>query len=417
MKKFILLTIIISVLVLSLVQASNSGTRPDISVSVYSQSPDPVEPGEIIKIKFKIENDGKETSQDAIIKILPKFPLTIYNDEAEKNIGKLRASSTGGDAQIVEFKLKVDEQAVEGEAEIELQVKTGEGAVSYVNDELTIDVRTQDAVLDITSISADPKQISPGETSKVTIMVKNLADSLLKDIKFKLDFSSNDLPLAPYQSSSERRISQLESNYQNSLTFEIIADPDASGGLKKVPLNITYNDENGNSYTIEDILAISVGETPKLKVYVKKSTVHQDKAGGKITLEIANAGSTDIKYLEMNLLPSEDYKLVSTTDYYYLGDVDSDDTESEEIDIYINRNKVDKLTMPIMLKYKDANGKPYQQQFDIDMQLYSSSELKKFGLVESGSSWFYILIIILAGGGYYYYRRRKKKNEKDKTKK
>ncbi len=412
MNKYYLLTIILIILSFSLVSAGSvSYSTPIITTTLLSQNPDPVEPGQVVKVKFKIENEGKETSEDAIVKILPKFPFTVYDDLSEKNIGVLKARSTGADAIVVEFNLKIDENAVEEDAELELKIQFGDGGISYTNDEFKIDIQTKDAVLDITSITFDPEQIAPGETAKVSILVKNLADSLLKDIKFKLNFADSSLPLAPYQSSSERRLSQLKSGYQNSLTFGIIAKPDATPGLYKIPVNITYNDEQGTSYSINDLLAVTVGETPNLKVYLKKSSVLQENKAGKVTIEIANAGSSDVKFLEMTLLPSEDYQLISTTNYYYFGDVDSDDTESEEIDVFINKN-VDTLILPIKLKYSDANNKPFQQQYDLQLQLYSTSELKKFGILASSKAGLYVLLFILLVAGIVFYRRYQKNPEK-----
>ena len=110
MKRIIILLLMLSVLLFSLAEAYSTDKNPEIQVTLISQDPDPVEPGQIVKVKFKIENDGKHTANDAIVKILPKFPFSLYGDVAEKNIGKLRASSIGGDAEIVEFDLKVDER-------------------------------------------------------------------------------------------------------------------------------------------------------------------------------------------------------------------------------------------------------------------------------------------------------------------
>ncbi len=383
-----------------------SSVAPDLDVTLLSQSPDPVEPGQVVKVKFKIENNGGETTSNSYVKIVPQFPFTIYGDEEEKDIGHLRASSTGADAVIVEFNLKVDEAAIEGDTELELMVKTGEDSwIVYNDDDFLIDIQTHDAVLDITSITFEPQQVAPGETAEASIMVKNMADSLLKDIKFKLDFSGDDIPLAPYQSSSERRIALLESDYQNSLVFKFMADPEAVPGLYKVPLTITYNDEKGNVYSVDDILAVVIGEIPKLTAYVKKSTVLQSGLDGELTLEIANTGSSDMKFLELFLLPSADYELITTSDYFYIGDVDSDDTESEVLNIYVNKN-VDVLHVPIKLKYADANNKPYQQTFELELDLYSSSQLKKFGVLEKSNFWMYLILVLLGGAGYWYYKKR-----------
>ena len=65
-----------------------------------------------------------------------------------------------------------------------------------------------------------------------------------------------------------------------------------------------------------------------------------------------------------------------------------------------------------MLKYTDANNKPFQQQFDLEMNLYSSSQLKKFGVLETSNSLSYLLFIILIVVGIILYRNYKKDPEK-----
>ncbi|MEW5896898.1 MAG: hypothetical protein AB1668_04355 [Nanoarchaeota archaeon] len=411
MKKSWLFLFVIIILILLTTFASavvtTSHSSPEIKVLLLSQTPDPVEPGQVVEVKFKVENNGTALTQDAIIEALPQFPFTLYNDVAKKNIGKLRASQTGADAAIVSFKLKVDEQALEEDTELELKVHIGDAAIVYTHNEFLIDIQTHDAVLDVTSISVIPEQIAPGGTGEVDIMVKNLADSLLKDIKFKLDFSSSSVPLAPYQSSSERRIASLQSKYQNSLRFKLIAKPDATPGLYKIPLNISYNDEKGNSYLVEDFLAMTIGEAPRVKAYLKKSTVQKAGEEGKITLEVANAGNTEVKFVEMTLMPSDDYQLITTRNYFYLGNIASDDTQSEEIDIYVNKvaKKSKKAIIPLHLKYVDANNKVFKQDVDLELNVYSSSQLKKFGLLQSSYAWIYVLLIILALSGFFGYRK------------
>ncbi|MBI2151652.1 hypothetical protein HYU21_02925 [Candidatus Woesearchaeota archaeon] len=391
----IILSLIILTLFVSLASAvTYNGNAPKLKASLISQSPDPVEPGEIVTLKFKIENEGKQTTNDVIVKIKPDVPFQLYGSEKEVNLGKIRASVTGVDGEIVEFKLKVDENAVEAETEIELELASGDTSVAYLDNEFLIDIRTRDALLEITSINYVPEQIVPGQTGEVKISIKNLADSVIKDIKFDMDFSRSTIPLAPYQSTSQRQIPILESNHQLPLSFKMIADPTAAPGLYKIPLNISFSDEQGTSYLIDDVLAITIGETPKVRPYIKKSDVFQNGKSGKITLEIANAGNSKIKFLEMTILPSEEFQLVTTSNYFYIGDVDSDDTDSEEINVYVDtKQKV--LSIPLELKYYDANNKQYEEEFNLPLQLYSTSKLKKVGLLPSNGKWSYLIILII----------------------
>lgn len=397
------------VVFLSIIPVTHAITsNPDVDVIMQSQSPDPVEPGQIVIVKFKIENSGDETKDPATVTILPKYPFEIYGDTTTKNIGVLRAGSTGTSSQIVEFKLKVDENAVEEETEIELILSYGTTSKAYINDDFMIDIETHDAVLSVTSIDVKPERIAPGETSKVDLSIKNYADSLLKDIKFKLDFTN--VPLAPYKSSVERRIAQLQGGFQDTLSFNIIAEPDATAGLYKVPMNISYNDEKGNSKEINDILTLSIGAKPKIKAYIKKRDVYKANSAGTITIEVANAGTTDIKLLEMQILDNDKFDLISSSNYFYIGDVDADDTESEEIQIFTKKG-FKNATIPVLLKYVDANNLPYQQQFDLTMPFYSTSQLKKFGIVQSSNSWIFLIIIATGIGGYVWYRKKKKKEQ------
>lgn len=408
---FIFLVVLFSSMVNAGLEAISEANSPQITATLQSQSPDPVEPGEILTVKFKIENGAKQTSDDVIVRILPKFPFELYGDAAERNLGKMKAVSTGADAHVVEYKLKVDEDAAEGEVEIELEIEVGDIKIGYIEDELLIDVETRDAVLEITSITTDPEQISPGETADLRVTVKNLADSLLRDIKFTLDFKDDTFPLAPYQSTSQRKIQQLQTGNQLPLNFQVIADPAATSGLYKIPLNISYNDEKGNEYTMADVIAVLIGDEPDVQAYIKKSTVLQADSPGKVTIEIANAGTNDVKFLELTLLPSKDFDLITTSNYVYIGDVDSDDTESEEFNIFVHR-RVKELSLPVELKYTDANNKESVETFDLKLQLYSSRTLKKFGVIESSSAGVYFFLLIVIVGGVYLYRLRKKDPEK-----
>ena len=108
---------------------------------LLNQDPDPVKQGEVVEVRFKIENDKSETLYDLEVEIIPQFPFTLYSGDAIKKIGKLRASQTGADSVIVDYKLKVDSNAIEGDNEIELVVRSGYLTYSYTNNEFMIDVQ------------------------------------------------------------------------------------------------------------------------------------------------------------------------------------------------------------------------------------------------------------------------------------
>lgn len=401
--KFLILIMLVIGLLFSFNVTANT---PDLSVTLISQSPDPVEPGQTVNLKFKVENDGDSTDNDMVAKLIYDYPFSIYGDESEKDIGIIPASGTGIE---VEFNLKIDDDAVEEEATVNLELYANDD-VSYIFEDFTIDIETHDAVLDISSIETSAEILNPGDTLNVEFTIRNLADSLLKDIKFKLELGDDDLPFAPYLSSSERRVAQLNTNYQSTFDFDIISSPEARVGLYKIPINITYSDENGNAYSYEDWIAVQVGISPTLNAYIKKTDVIRAGQYGDVTLQIANTGISDVKSLELELIESTDYQLLSTSDYFYIGDLDADDTESEEINIYVAEG-MSEVNIPIKLTYSDANNQEYQQNFYLDITLYSEEELKKFGFVSNGgfNAWYLLILVVIAGIVFYFIRRRKKK--------
>mgnify|MGYP001565180720 CR=1 FL=1 len=105
-KKILWGTLLVLLLLLPSLLAVSTINTPQVKVSLQSQTPDPVKPGEIATVKFKVENDGAATADDVIIRIIPQSPFCIYSGAAEKNIGKIRTTKTAADAEIVQFELK-----------------------------------------------------------------------------------------------------------------------------------------------------------------------------------------------------------------------------------------------------------------------------------------------------------------------
>lgn len=295
MKKIITLIFLMSILLISFsvnISAGSFSSAPHITVTLLNQDPDPVRQGDVVEARFKIENDGSETSDNVEVEILPKYPFTLYSGDAIRQLGKLRAGQTGSDAIIVDYKLKVDSLAEEGDNEIELQLKIGDVVYSYTNNEFLIDIE---------------------------------------------------------------------------------------------------------SYT-----------KPNLKTYIKENTIFAANTKGTVTVEVANVDITDVKFLQLTLLPNKDYNLLSSNNYVYLGDVDSDDTESEDFEIYVSNPKDGKIEIPIKLEYQDSNENKFSEERTLSFNVYPSKELSKYGLIKKNYTK-YIILIIVIGIILWYIKKRKKR--------
>lgn len=278
---------------LTVVAAQSTASAPQISVTLLNQDPDPVQQGDVVELRFKVENLGGETKEDITIELLPSYPFTLYSGELAKNIGKLRAGQTGADAVIVDFKLKVDERAAEGDNEIELQVKSGNAIMyTYDSNEFMIDV---------------------------------------------------------------------------------------------------------NDYT-----------DPDLQIYIRENSILSPNSKGSLTIEVANVDITDVKFLQFNLLPSEDYQLLSSSGYVYMGDIDSDDTESEEFEIFV-KDVQGQVKIPVKIQYQDSNENKFEQEADLSFSVYSSSDLSRYGLIQKSYTKYVVLLVVAGIIVWWFWRKRRKK--------
>ncbi|MFC1801201.1 COG1361 S-layer family protein [Nanoarchaeota archaeon] len=410
MKRVVILTILV-VFLCSLsygVQATYFSSH-QLDAVLLNQEPDPVRPGEIVEVRFKIENSGAETTDDVFIEIVPSFPFTIYSGDSLINVGKMGAGQTGADAVIVKFKLKVDEDAIEGDNDIGIRVGVGgESWKTYTNGEFQIKVETPDAILGVDEVYTKPATIVPGQDAKLYIKLTNAADSLLRNIKVQLDL--DDLTVVPLDSSDEKSVYQIGAGEEEWVVFNLVAEPDTESKIYKLPIILTYYDVAGNMYTKESTIGLKIGDDPELLLYVSEADIYSEGQTGTVTITMANHGLANIKLLKMTLMPSDNYEIISAGEVY-IGDVDSDDIESQEFDIYIKEGG-DLIDLPVKLEFRDANNKKIEQTYDVSLKLFSSREAKRYGLTTSSSLVWIILIVILGGVGYFFYRRYKRKKKK-----
>lgn len=381
-----------------------------INITIVNQEPDPVEPGDYVTVRFKFENKGSANAEDVTVELLPEYPFSLYSDEAVKKIGSIYGKQIGDMGVIVKYRIRVDKDAVEGENELELRYRI-EDKPWTKPEPFLIDVQTHDAILSISSVLSGKDMIRPGEASNLIIDFKNIADSLIKDVKVRLDFGG--VPFAPIGSTNEKTIKKLDAGEDVKLNFKIMAEADAESKVYKIPLFFDYQDELGNKYFKNSTIGLVVGDIPDLSVTIDSSGIYTSGKSGDIVIKFVNKGVTDIKFLNVKLRHTNDYKIVSS-DEVYIGNIDSDDYETAEFTVFVGKTKEKEVTLPISIEYKDANNEDYAEDIALYLKLYSAAEAKRFGLVKGSAAKGILIIIVIVVGGFFGYKkwRRRKKAKK-----
>ena len=395
MKK-IFLMLIVAMFVLGIANAVGSAAL-DITVPRYE--PYPAQPGEYVDVWVKIENVGGVDATNVKITADPQFPFSL--DPSETALRDLGAVQTG-QYELVKFKLIVAETAVQGDND--LDIKYSFSGFDETTEKLAITVQTHDAILSVENITTAPQNFVPGKNTQVFVTIKNMDDSFLRDIRVKLGVDNTSLPFAPADSTSEKRVYQISSGSTAILTFNILTKPDAEGGLYKVPIQFDYVDSTGTSYTKSDIVAFTVGDAPKLNVLLDESTVKSAGSNGKVSIILVNSGLVSLKFLNLKLLESDDYTILSASEEY-IGNLDSDDTDNVDFDIYA-KSGIKALNLNFEISYLDINNNAYKETVTVPVPLYSASQLSMFGFSTGMSPIVIIIALVVIGAiGYFVYNK------------
>ena len=421
MKKTIAM-LFVAMIALSLMPGALAASQrfPNLVVTLVNQEPDPVAPGNAFDVRFRIENDEASPANNVKVKLVMAYPFSVYGDDInEKNIGTV-ASSQAEDLGVVEkWKLYVDPNAATGDQKIEFWYKIDQGAWTRAG-EYQISIRSANPFLAINEVKTNPEKIVPGTPTKVSFVLENHADNDLRDITLNLHvytatvtttgIVTNELPFTPIGSGNEKTISRIAKGQSSQLTFDLFTDAEAQSKVYKVPFTLTYSDSSGTNYTRTGVLGLLVDSEPELSVYVEDSDIQAAGSSGRVVVKLVNKGFSDIKFLNVKMQESADFDLLSTSEFY-VGKLDSDDYETADFDIHVPSGAKDKVMLPLVVEYRDANGKLYSRQVEPELRLYSSDELKRKNGGGGGITWV-VVVIILAAAGFYLYRRFRKNSKK-----
>jgi hypothetical protein len=315
-----------------------------------------------------------------------------------RTLNSLQKADTG---YIVKFKVRVDDNAIEGTNIIKLNYMADD--VSETIEEFDINIQTVDATIGIVSVETTPETVKPGETFDLKIKVRNLADSLIKDISLKLDLMLESVtvgaatqttksqildavPFAPTTSATEKKVKNMKPGEEIIYTYNLIAYYDASAKVYKVPIQLTYYDELGAMYSKNDVVGIVVSTDPDLSVLLDETTITGSPQIGEITVKYVNKGMTDIKFLNVMIKDTEFIENLGPYEVY-IGNIESDDYETADFEVFVKSNNESKLLVPIHYEYMDANNNKFTEDVVLELKIGSRKEAESASLNGGVNPW------------------------------
>ena len=264
------------------------------------------------------------------------------------------------------------------------------------------------SAVSITDVSTFPEEVVPGQVVDVFIEIENIFEYDVTNLNVKLNLEN--VPFAPYQSSSEEFLEELEDSDEETFKFKLITLPETDTGIYKIPVEISYKDDEENDSLKQELISITVNSKPELKVSLEDSAVLIKGKENVFSIKIVNSGLADVKFVYLTVNNVDGIKFLSEKEQY-IGDINSDDFDNIEYEVYVNADASGTINLPIVLKFKDATNKEFIESKNVVLKTYSLKEAQSLGLVKKPSYTIYIIGGVLVFS-YIFYRIRKKRKLK-----
>lgn len=388
-------TLILTLLLITLTGLTAAqGQYSNLEMEVMHTEPVPLQAGEYADIWIRVTNTGTAEAHNPEFEVVNSFP---FNTTGKSQFEVANGGLGTGESRDIRVQLKVSENAVFGNNSLKIR-KSSDGE-DFIEQEIPLEVRVDDRSLIVSSLEF-PKHVEPGSSAKMTLNLENLANSQFRNIDVSLD--TEELPISTRET-SRKRIPSLNGHEDAEVSFTIDVDSDAENQLIDLPITIDYQDQAGNELSTTETTGVSIGGTPNIDVAIEDSDI-RTPGRGTMTLRIINKGEGEARFTEIDVQESEGFEVLSQ-DSIYLGSMIADDFQTAEFDLYVDSE--DQLELPIKVDYRDGEGDK-TEEFTVQRELYTESELEKYGL-SGGNSTLPILIVllVLAGGAAYYWRKKR----------
>jgi len=424
--------LLISVLI-SGVQAAeiyDSSSTSDIQISLINQNPYPARAGEIVELRFLVENIGGTELNNVNIEFIPDYPFTeIVGENYTKNINRLFGYQQGDDAVIVKYKVMIDKDATRGVNEVNLKVTYNNLDFSF-NKKFDVEVSgTEFAQI----IYIDKAKISPGEETDITFTITNVGNSPLKNLVFSWEEENG--VLLPVYSDNTKYVKYIDAGESTELIYKAIADVNTDAGLYQLDLSLVYETDDGGSHEISTTAGIFIGGETDFDVTFSESSA------GQTSLSVANTGNNPALSVTVRI-PDQDNFQISGSSSSIIGNLDKGDYTIVSFQISsmpsnfqtgtrLTENNYTRPTeninndLRVIIQYTDTTGERHEVEKYVPIQfrdINSSDQTTTFRQRTNSmtSIIYYIVIIVVVIIGVVVFKKRnwirKKKKKESKAK-
>lgn len=343
-----------------------------LNINKVNQDPDPAIAGDVFDLRVSIENDGGEGEGDFIVEIEPSYPFEeVEGEDLTQTIGIINGYEDSNDAIVAKFKLRVSEDATEGDYPIEVHVyRQGEDSSSGYTKEITVTVGNEESA----EVSLDADEVLAGDKTNVTFTIENTGSAPIKNLEFSWEIENN--AILPLGSGNVKTISYIGVGSSVDVTYTVLASTDVEPGIYELTMNLNYdNSLSGTTESVEHIGGILVLGKTDFEVS------YSGDDDGEYTLTVMNVGKGDVNSVIVSI-PEQDTWSVSGVSTSIIGNLDGGDYTFSNFELSTTNSN---SPLIVEITYTSPEGDRVTIQKEVDMPSTTSQVMSMNSGDESGA--------------------------------
>ncbi|MDP8315033.1 MAG: hypothetical protein RAP70_08170 [Candidatus Celaenobacter antarcticus] len=367
-------------------------TSPDVQLLKYD--PLPAEAGAYVNVWIKIENTGSSSLRDVICTLVEEYPFSLDpNENAKRDIGTLPKD----DWSILQYKVRVADDAVSGWNELALNCSTNQGKTSKT---FEINIKSGSAFA-VGSITADPsKMTSDMKDAKLTVEIQNVGEADAKLITVQLN---PPVGFTPSESYSDRvNLGTIESGSSKNAVFYLDVAENVLPGAHNASITIQYG-INGKYVSKELPLQLFIKNSALFKIEQVQTNPTPLAVGSKAEVKVTlkNIGYEEAKSVSLRIYKKSDQPFEINDNYDYIGNLQPNESSIAifQMDVSDTADIKDYL---LDVEFRYINGD--------EVNLVAKTISVEVGTGKGLNLLFFVVPVIVIGiivPCYIYYRREK----------
>jgi len=251
--------------------------------------------------------------------------------------------------------------------------------------------------------SVDINKVFPGQTTDLTIGIKNNLDDDVEDVSLVLNL---DGTLFTTSGSSEDSEDEIREDKKRNFNFVLKISSTIAPGDYNIPYELTYTDADDEKILKTGSFGVTVSAETELSYSVELDNNIVDEKG-KLSIKVINSGLGDIGFVYVKVISTNGFEILSTNEEY-IGNVGSDDFELATFDVLFKETSA---SLTAQITYKDFDNNQETKTAFLPINVHSREKALELGLIKKDNRLIYSGVAVGVVLIWFIYRRIKKKNK------